>query len=107
MEFGIGLLGEHPAHRMRALCQLIEGSGFEQIWVSDERFYRDVFVNMTVVACLTCKVKVGSMVTDPFVRHPAVTAAAAASVGLGPRQIQSRRACPGHSHPRDGLWRLR
>ena len=80
MEFGIGLLGEHPAHRMRALCQLIEGSGFEQIWVSDERFYRDVFVNMTVVACLTCKVKVGSMVTDPFVRHPAVTAAAAASV---------------------------
>ncbi len=80
MEFGIGLLGEHPAHRMGALCQLIEGSGFDQIWVSDERFYRDVFVNMAVVACFTRKVKVGSMVTDPFVRHPAVTAAAAASV---------------------------
>jgi 5,10-methylenetetrahydromethanopterin reductase len=80
MEFGIGLLGEHPAHRVRSLCQLIERSGFDQIWVSDERFYRDVFVNMTVVAGLTRKVKVGSMVTDPFVRHPAITAAAAASL---------------------------
>ena len=80
MEFGIGLMGEHPAQRMRALCQLIESLGFDQIWVSDERFYRDVFVNMTLAVCLTRKVKVGSMVTDPFVRHPAVTAAAAASV---------------------------
>ena len=80
MEFGIGLMGEHPAQRMRALCHLIESSGFDQIWVSDERFYRDVFVNMTLAVCLTRKVKVGSMVTDPFVRHPAVTAAAAASV---------------------------
>jgi 5,10-methylenetetrahydromethanopterin reductase len=80
MEFGIGLMGEHPAQRMRALCHLIESSGFDQIWVSDERFYRDVFVNMTLAVCLTGKVKVGSMVTDPFVRHPAVTAAAAASV---------------------------
>jgi 5,10-methylenetetrahydromethanopterin reductase len=80
MEFGIGLMGEHPAPRMRALCDLIESSGFDQIWVSDERFYRDVFVNMTLAVCLTRKVKVGSMVTDPFVRHPAVTAAAAASV---------------------------
>lgn len=80
MEFGIGLMGEHPARRMSALFQLIESSGFDQVWVLDERFYRDVFVNMTLAACLTRKVKVGSMVTDPYVRHPAVTAAAAASV---------------------------
>jgi 5,10-methylenetetrahydromethanopterin reductase len=64
---------------MCTLCRLIEASGFDQIWVSDERFYRDVFVNMTHAVCLTRNVKVGSMVTDPFVRHPAVTAAAAAS----------------------------
>jgi 5,10-methylenetetrahydromethanopterin reductase len=80
MEFGIGLMGEHPPHRMRTLCPLIEASGLDQIWVSDERFYRDVFVNMTLAVGLTHRVKVGSMVTDPFVRHPAVTAAAAASV---------------------------
>lgn len=80
MEFGIGLMGEHPPDRMRRLCPLIEASGFDQIWVADERFYRDVFVNMTLAVGLTRKVKVGSMVTDPFVRHPALTAAAAASV---------------------------
>lgn len=80
MQFGIGLVGEHSAQRMIELSRLIEGYGFDQIWVSDERFYRDVFVNMTLAACHTTRVKIGSMVTDPFVRHPAVTAAAAASL---------------------------
>jgi 5,10-methylenetetrahydromethanopterin reductase len=80
MRFGIGLVGEHTPQRMIELSRLIEGYGFDYLWVSDERFYRDVFVNMTLVACHTTTVKIGSMVTDPFIRHPAVTAAAAASL---------------------------
>src|SRR5262245_15868417 len=80
MEFGIGLVGEHSSRRMIELSRRIESSGFDQIWVSDERFYRDVFVNMTLVACHTSRIRIGSMVTDPFVRHPALTAAAAASI---------------------------
>lgn len=80
MEFGIGLAGEHPPARLVELARLVERLGLAQVWVSDERFYRDVFVNMTLVACHTRQVRIGSMVTDPFVRHPALTAAAAASV---------------------------
>ena len=79
MEFGIGLVGDFPPERTVALAQLVETRGFDQIWVADERFYRDVFVSMTLVADHTERVKVGCMVTDPFVRHPALTATAAAS----------------------------
>ncbi len=80
MQFGIGLVGEHPPARLIELSRLIEGWGLDQVWITDERFHRDVYVNMTLVACHTQRVKVGCMVTDPFVRHPALTAVAAATV---------------------------
>jgi 5,10-methylenetetrahydromethanopterin reductase len=80
VEFGVAVLGDHPAGRIAELARLAEALGLDQVWVNDERFYRDVFVSMTLVACHTRRVKVGCMVTDPFVRHPALTAAAAASV---------------------------
>ena len=79
MQFSIGLVGDYPPARTVELARLAEARGLDQVWVADERFYRDVFVNMTLVACNTEHIKVGSMVTDPFVRHPALTAAAAAS----------------------------
>jgi 5,10-methylenetetrahydromethanopterin reductase len=80
MEFGVALLGDHPPARTVAMARLAEELGLAQVWVNDERFYRDVFVNLTLVACHTRRIRLGSMVTDPFVRHPALTAAAAASV---------------------------
>ena len=80
MEFGVGLLGDLSTARIVDLSQRIEGYGLDQIWVADERFYRDVFVNMTLAACHTRRVKIGALVTDPYIRHPAVTAAAAASI---------------------------
>src|SRR5262245_47478909 len=80
MEFGVGLLGDLSSVRIVDLSQRIEGYGLDQIWVADERFYRDVFVNLTLVACHTRRVRIGALVTDPYIRHPAVTAAAAASI---------------------------
>jgi 5,10-methylenetetrahydromethanopterin reductase len=80
VEFGVAVLGDHPSARLVELARLAEELGLDQVWVNDERFYRDPFVTMTLVACHTRRIRIGCMVTDPFVRHPALTAAAAASV---------------------------
>jgi 5,10-methylenetetrahydromethanopterin reductase len=80
MKFGVAVFGDHPPARTVELARLAEELGLDQVWVNDERFFRDVFVNMTWVACHTRRIQVGCMVTDPYVRHPALTAAAAASV---------------------------
>ena len=80
MEFSIGMVGDFGPQRTVSLSRLAERRGLDQVWVADERFYRDVFANMTLVACHTERIKIGAMVTDPFVRHPALTATAAASV---------------------------
>jgi 5,10-methylenetetrahydromethanopterin reductase len=80
MRFGVAVTGEHVPARLIELVRLIEESGFDQVWMPDERFHRDVFVNMTLTACNTDAIRIGCMVTDPFVRHPALTAVAAATV---------------------------
>jgi 5,10-methylenetetrahydromethanopterin reductase len=81
VEFGIGFLGDQSSARIVELSRRVEGAaGLDHIWVADERFYRDAFVTLTLVASHTQRVRFGVLVTDPYIRHPALTAVAAASV---------------------------
>ena len=69
-----------PVERLVELARLCEQVGFDRFGVSDWRFYHDCFVVMT--ACLqgTERLEVESLVTDPYVRHPSLTAAAHATM---------------------------
>jgi 5,10-methylenetetrahydromethanopterin reductase len=77
---GIGLVGDAPAARVTELVRLIERLGYDGVWVSDERFYRDPYPQMTQAALMAPRLQVGCAVTDPYSRHPAITAAAMATV---------------------------
>jgi 5,10-methylenetetrahydromethanopterin reductase len=50
------------------------------LWAPDERFMRDVFVSMTAMAAATSRSTIGTGVTDAFIRHPLLTAAATATL---------------------------
>jgi 5,10-methylenetetrahydromethanopterin reductase len=78
--FGIGLVGEHHARRLGDLARRVEDLGFDDLWLADERFYRDVYASMAWAASTTQRVRIGTCVTDPYSRHPALTAAAIATV---------------------------
>jgi len=80
VEFGVGLVGEHTPETMTDLVEQVERLGFDMAWFTDERFHRDVFVNMTMAAMRSSVLRIGCMVSDPFIRHPALTAAASASL---------------------------
>lgn len=71
---------EEPTGRLVELARRAETAGFDRFGVSDWRFYQDCFVVMT--ACLqgTHRLQVESLVTDPYVRHPSLTAAALATM---------------------------
>ncbi|HET6319561.1 MAG TPA: LLM class flavin-dependent oxidoreductase, partial [Chloroflexota bacterium] len=71
---------QEPTGRLVELAQRAEAAGFERFGVSDWRYYQDCFVVMT--ACLqgTTRLQVESLVTDPYVRHPSLTAAALATM---------------------------
>lgn len=80
MSLGLLMLGDRPAAQLAQWARLAEAHGFEAVWVADERFYRDVWTLLAVLAGATRRVRLGPCVTDPFARHPALTATAIATL---------------------------
>jgi 5,10-methylenetetrahydromethanopterin reductase len=96
--FGAGFLG-HASSRatvadVAQAAEVCERGGLDSFWVADQRWNRDVYVTLSAVACRTERLLLGTRVTDPYVRHPALTAVAVATLdelsggravlGLGP-----------------------
>ena len=77
---GVGLLPALPVRELADAAEEAEARGFDHVWVPDERFFRDVMVTLTAVARRTRRVQLGPCVTDPFVRHPAITATCLATL---------------------------
>jgi 5,10-methylenetetrahydromethanopterin reductase len=64
----------------RRLAPFCEELGFDTLWHSNERFYREMWVRMTVSAMVTERIRLGGAVVDPFAVHPAITAQSLATV---------------------------
>ena len=72
-EFGVGLFPTEPLPKMVHLAKVTEESGYSHIWVGDSHLiWREAYVNMAAIALSTTKVKLGTGVTNPFMRHPSV-----------------------------------
>jgi len=80
MKFDLLLLGEHEPTRLLNLASKVEDYGFEYLWYADEKFFRDPYSSLTFISQHTSKIKLGPCVTDPFTRHPAITAMAMATM---------------------------
>jgi 5,10-methylenetetrahydromethanopterin reductase len=74
------MLGDAPVAQLAERARLAEACGFETVWLADERFYREVYSIWARVALATSCVGLGPCVTDPFARHPALTAMAIATL---------------------------
>jgi len=65
------------------LCAQVEEAealGYDQIWVSNEKFFHDMYVVAAIVAEHTEHVKIGTFVVDPYTHHPALTAMSVATL---------------------------
>lgn len=74
------LVPRFPPAELIRLAQLSEAEGYDAFWLADERFFREVHTHLTLAALHTDRIMIGNMVTDPYVRHPAISAMAIASV---------------------------
>lgn len=78
----LGLL-LHPGDPVPGLvrrAQRAEDAGFDTLWIADEKFYRDPWVVLAAIAGSTSRVRLGTGVTEPYARHPALIAAAMATL---------------------------
>src|ERR1700748_3498871 len=80
MDIQLLLLGNVPVSRLVDRAKVAEATGYSAVWLADERFYREVYTCLGQIAAHTTKVLVGPSVTDPYSRHPALTAMAIATL---------------------------
>lgn len=81
LSFGLAFPETLPWERLRAWAgRLDDVSGVSTLWAFDERFGRDPWVSLGILGALTRRVRLGTSVTDAFIRHPALTGAAAATL---------------------------
>ena len=62
------------------LAQLAEEVGVDRLGISDVIFYPDTYEIQALCAFVTKRIRIGSLVTNPYLRHPAVIAAAASTL---------------------------
>lgn len=79
--FSIGLHPDRPVREVADLAVEAERLGFPGVWVADSQsLFRDVYSALTLIADRTERIRIGTGVTNPVTRHPAVIAGAIGSV---------------------------
>ena len=74
------LNAEYPASELVRLGILAEQLGYRDFWYTDVRLLRECYIGLAAVALYTDRIRLGPGVTDPYSRHPAVTAGAIATL---------------------------
>lgn len=82
LKLGIGLHWTEGASYTDLVSEIeeIEKLGYQQIWVSNEKFFHDMYIVATVAAEHTTNVNIGTFIADPYTHHPALTAMSIATL---------------------------
>jgi 5,10-methylenetetrahydromethanopterin reductase len=77
---GVLLNAEYPADELIRLGRLCEDLGYSQLWYTDIRLFRECYIGLAALAVATKRIALGPGVSDPYSRHPAVTASTMATL---------------------------
>ena len=77
---GVLLNAEYSAAELIRLGVLAEELGYRSLMYVDVRFHRECYIGLASVAVHTKRILLATGVTDPYSRHPAITAAAVATL---------------------------
>lgn len=80
LRFGIAFFPKEDPRIIAEYIKLAESSGFDYAWVTDQFFYRDVFITLSLAASKTEKIKLCTGVVNPYTRHISALASAAATL---------------------------
>ncbi|WP_405304319.1 5,10-methylenetetrahydromethanopterin reductase [Methanobrevibacter sp.] len=80
MKFGIEFVPQIPLNELVSLVKLAEDVGFEYAWITDHYNNKNVYETLALIANATETIKMGPGVTNPYVRSPAISASAIATI---------------------------
>jgi 5,10-methylenetetrahydromethanopterin reductase len=78
---GVVLQGADEPAAFEAMVDEIERLGFDNLWITDSSLHaRNPYAYLTLAARRSSRLSLGTAVTNPVTRHPAITAVAIATV---------------------------
>ena len=77
---GVLLFADYSLAELARLGRVCEDLGYRSFWYTDIRFGRECYLGLSAVASATSKILLGPGVTDPYTKHPAMTAATIATL---------------------------
>jgi 5,10-methylenetetrahydromethanopterin reductase len=78
---GVVLQGVYPPAEFRSIVERVDALGFSNLWLTDSSLHaRNSYAYLTLAASASPRLLLGTAVTNPLTRHPAITAVAAATV---------------------------
>jgi 5,10-methylenetetrahydromethanopterin reductase len=80
LKFGIQIRPNRPPKEFMSHAKLVEEQGFDFAWIADVGLHRETFIMCTLASQVTTRMKIGPGVSNPYVRHPAILAAEAATL---------------------------
>ncbi|MEE0024727.1 5,10-methylenetetrahydromethanopterin reductase [Methanobrevibacter sp.] len=80
MKFGIEFVPQIPLKELVRLVKIAEDVGFEYAWITDHYNNKNVYETLALIASETETIKMGPGVTNPYVRSPAISASAIATI---------------------------
>jgi 5,10-methylenetetrahydromethanopterin reductase len=81
VRIGVTLQGVDPPGEFEAMVAEIEDLGYGNLWLTDSSLHsRYCWAYLTLAARRTSRLMIGTAVTNPVTRHPALTATAAATL---------------------------
>ena len=80
MKFGIEFVPQIPLDDLVSKVKLAEEVGFEYAWITDHYNNKNVYETLALIAAETETIKIGTGVTNPYVRSPAISASAIATI---------------------------
>ena len=81
IDFSVGMGRSLRMDEIAGHAQVAEECGFSHMtFIDSQNLCRDVYAMMTIAALSTHRIHIGHGVTNPFTRHPSVTASATATI---------------------------
>jgi 5,10-methylenetetrahydromethanopterin reductase len=89
MRYGVTLQGVYEPSEWIELVRFVEELGYDDLWITDSSLHAgDCYVYATLALQATERLRVGTAVTNPLTRHPAITANAFRSLSqLAPGRV--------------------
>ena len=103
IDFSVGMGRHMGIKKVADHARAADANGFKQLtFIDSQNLSRDVYAMMTIAALNTTTVRIGPAVTNPFTRHPTVTANAIATIN----ELSDGRAWLGIGSGVSSVWTM-